>query len=398
MAFHCARVEPPINLNDKEKDGHNIAIRVTSSVSKMLDDDKREYWLSYHQLQQEHNILVTRPKFKGYIGTSQAEVDLMLSDLERARQERHDKTKDVIEHQISNVCGYNNNMYAKESLKELLFYVNRGDVIPYIFIATQGTKLLFLTGVVVHSSDKSPFAAFHGLYKFHAETYAQFGAENFLKSVCLELQKRHPSVTMACFKPSPCVYNCFKHIGHEYNMIYWNRTDQKLDANKVEPPMLLEYAKDLTTAPAEYRSWPDAIKPLYQLSQNTSLEQPIEHLDNTFRFVTIFIDVILKGLWLEFPEWRVKYYINEVAANNRINTNIITTEMLAEGMLVELEHGIRGDDHPTDHLTNITNNNLDMTCKIAAAHYAEGPKYYKYLKDLEKRLEKEKTGDYNIFK
>lgn len=47
------------------------------------------------------------------------------------------------------------------------------------------------------------------------------------------------------------------------------------------------------------------------------------------------------------------------------------------GMNVELEHGSR------DPLTNVTNNDLLITAKIALAHLIEFPDYYTRLKKLE---------------
>jgi hypothetical protein len=51
------------------------------------------------------------------------------------------------------------------------------------------------------------------------------------------------------------------------------------------------------------------------------------------------------------------------------------------GLLVELEHGWYGSN---PEITNVTNNNLMDTGKIALAHLLEFPDYYTRLKRMEK--------------
>lgn len=51
------------------------------------------------------------------------------------------------------------------------------------------------------------------------------------------------------------------------------------------------------------------------------------------------------------------------------------------GMNVEFEHGLR------DPLTNVTNDNLLMTGKIALAHLNEFPDYYDRLEKMEEEAE-----------
>jgi hypothetical protein len=53
---------------------------------------------------------------------------------------------------------------------------------------------------------------------------------------------------------------------------------------------------------------------------------------------------------------------------------------LKKGMNVELEHG------KTSKLTNVTNNDIMMTGKIALAHLLEGYNYYSLLDIMEKFL------------
>jgi len=55
-------------------------------------------------------------------------------------------------------------------------------------------------------------------------------------------------------------------------------------------------------------------------------------------------------------------------------------------LLVEIEHSI------INKKTNVTNNDIMLTAKIALAHIMEYPNYYKYLKEMERELEKEWKG------
>ena len=53
-----------------------------------------------------------------------------------------------------------------------------------------------------------------------------------------------------------------------------------------------------------------------------------------------------------------------------VNFNKFTIEEFLEGINIELEHGL------VNSLTNVTNNNLILTAKIALAHLNEFPNYY----------------------
>lgn len=75
------------------------------------------------------------------------------------------------------------------------------------------------------------------------------------------------------------------------------------------------------------------------------------------------------------------YNINDAlyAANVLgINFDKFTIEEFLEGMNVETEHGL------VDPNTNVTNNNLITTAKIALAHLNEYPNYYNKEYGLEK--------------
>lgn len=73
----------------------------------------------------------------------------------------------------------------------------------------------------------------------------------------------------------------------------------------------------------------------------------------------------------------------KLAKKFKINLDIIDIDEWHYGLNVELEHGSK-----IGKLTNITNNNLDMTCKIAISHLIESPRYYRFLRKLEEREDK----------
>lgn len=67
-----------------------------------------------------------------------------------------------------------------------------------------------------------------------------------------------------------------------------------------------------------------------------------------------------------------------------INFDKFTLEEFTDGINIELEHGIINKN------TNVTNNDLKMTAKIALAHLNEFPNYYNKeygLRSFEKILE-----------
>ena len=73
------------------------------------------------------------------------------------------------------------------------------------------------------------------------------------------------------------------------------------------------------------------------------------------------------------------------AAGERIgidwNTSRFDVEQFRMGMDVELEHGTRDPD------TNVTNDDVDVTAKIARAHLNEFPDYYSRLDVMESDAE-----------
>lgn len=74
---------------------------------------------------------------------------------------------------------------------------------------------------------------------------------------------------------------------------------------------------------------------------------------------------------------------NQIAKKFGINHKIIPKREWLYALNVELEHGsILGS------LTNITNDNLDLTARIAIAHLLEDPNYYHFLRQMEEKREK----------
>ena len=81
------------------------------------------------------------------------------------------------------------------------------------------------------------------------------------------------------------------------------------------------------------------------------------------------------------------YFINEM----NINLDKFSIKDLLNGINIELEHG------NTNPLTNVTNNDLIMTGKIALAHLMEYPNYYNEeygLPALERELERRLKDKY----
>lgn len=64
-----------------------------------------------------------------------------------------------------------------------------------------------------------------------------------------------------------------------------------------------------------------------------------------------------------------------------IDWNKVDLEQFRLGLAVELEHGL------VDPETNVTDDDLQMTGKIAWAHIKEIPDYYTYLLKMEKEAE-----------
>lgn len=74
---------------------------------------------------------------------------------------------------------------------------------------------------------------------------------------------------------------------------------------------------------------------------------------------------------------RVK--IVKLAKKLKVNIQVVSIDTLIRGVRVELEHGRVGKK------TNITDNDLETTLKIALAHLDEFPDYYDRLERLEKK-------------
>ena len=73
----------------------------------------------------------------------------------------------------------------------------------------------------------------------------------------------------------------------------------------------------------------------------------------------------------------------KLAKKYSINLNVVPIDEFQFGLNVELEHG-----KALSKITNITNNNNDITCQIALAHLIEDPRYHYYLKRMEAKRDK----------
>lgn len=77
-----------------------------------------------------------------------------------------------------------------------------------------------------------------------------------------------------------------------------------------------------------------------------------------------------------------KQQAKEMARLFNIDLNVVDLEELRYGIQVELEHG------SLFPLTNVTDDDLVATTKIALAHLLEYPDYYKRLKKMEESAER----------
>jgi hypothetical protein len=76
-----------------------------------------------------------------------------------------------------------------------------------------------------------------------------------------------------------------------------------------------------------------------------------------------------------------KQLANNIGKKYNIDFNIIDKNQWHYGLNVELEHGTK-----LGNLTNITNNDIDLTARIVIAHLLESPDYYLRLYKMEKNI------------
>lgn len=77
----------------------------------------------------------------------------------------------------------------------------------------------------------------------------------------------------------------------------------------------------------------------------------------------------------------------EIGEKFGIKWDKFDVDQFRRGMLVELEHGLH------DPNTNVTNDDLLMTGKIALAHLNEFPDYYDRLEKMEKEAEEHREKE-----
>lgn len=73
----------------------------------------------------------------------------------------------------------------------------------------------------------------------------------------------------------------------------------------------------------------------------------------------------------------------KLATKYNLDLNVVPIDEFQFGLNVELEHGKK-----LSKLTNITNDNKDITTRITLAHLNEDPRYYYYLKMMEAKRDK----------
>lgn len=77
-----------------------------------------------------------------------------------------------------------------------------------------------------------------------------------------------------------------------------------------------------------------------------------------------------------------KKQVADVIVALGVDPRVVTVDMLQHAMRIEFEHG------KVDPRTNVTNDDLISTAKIALAHIKEGLRYYDLLEKLELQLAK----------
>ncbi|MGB5667706.1 MAG: DUF5661 family protein [Maribacter sp.] len=80
-----------------------------------------------------------------------------------------------------------------------------------------------------------------------------------------------------------------------------------------------------------------------------------------------------------------KQDVKEIGDNLGINWEEVNLDEFTMGIKVEFEHGTRFPE------TNVTNNDKNLTGKIAWAHLKEFPDYYTRLEKMEKEAEEHWT-------
>lgn len=69
-----------------------------------------------------------------------------------------------------------------------------------------------------------------------------------------------------------------------------------------------------------------------------------------------------------------------------VNLDVIDIDTIKKGINVELEHGKRHGK------TNVTNDSIMLSLKIACAHLEEFPDYYEALDKMEEKLKNKWSG------
>jgi hypothetical protein len=74
--------------------------------------------------------------------------------------------------------------------------------------------------------------------------------------------------------------------------------------------------------------------------------------------------------------------VDQLICKYNIDTTVVSKDTLLYAIKVELEHGKR-----FGAATNIINDDIELSLRIALAHLSEYPNYYAYLKRMEVKLD-----------
>lgn len=73
----------------------------------------------------------------------------------------------------------------------------------------------------------------------------------------------------------------------------------------------------------------------------------------------------------------------KLAYEYKLDLDIVPIDEWIHGLKTELEHGKK-----LNTITNVSNDDISITAKIALAHLIEDPRYYKFLKKMEEARDK----------
>lgn len=94
--------------------------------------------------------------------------------------------------------------------------------------------------------------------------------------------------------------------------------------------------------------------------------------------VETFVVTFVKSLDMRLSKTKIKKLADKLG----VNLDVVSLDTLKMGVKIEMEHGLIMSK------TNVTDDDLMKTLKIALAHLDEFPDYYERLLKMEKKAEK----------